>query len=392
MHRSFPLHVVWINEFAALVGGAERYMATTARYLRATGVRSTLLYEGGAVAPEMVGAFDAAFPIADLSAQLRALRPDVVYAHQIGDAGLVEALARAPVPVLRFFHDHKLFCLREGKFTTIGGNTCARTIGLGCYACLGFAHRAETWPGLRLQTVGRLRTEQRAHDTMAGYVVGSAYMAGHLAAHGFDAARTHVLPLFVDDPEPTPDVGREPDLLLFVGQLLRGKGLDVLLDAMGRAQRPARLAVIGAGRYEREHRALAAAAGVEGRVSFLGRLSPDDVASFYRRATCLVMPTRAPETFGLVGVEAMSHGTPVIASGIGAIPEWLEDGGSGLLVPSCDAPALAEAIDRVLRDPALARRMGEHGRAVQQARYRPEHHVQPLLALLERSATLRRAS
>ena len=382
------LRIAWVNELASPVGGAERYIAATAERLRERGVDSVLLYEMQAeVSPQMARAFEGTFPIVDLAHQVAALQPDVIYVHQLSDRRVLPALLASGRPVLRFFHDHKLFCLREGKYTTLRWQTCTRTVGVACYPCLGFVRRSDDWPGLRLASVSQLRSDQRANQRLQGFVVGSEYMADHLAAHGFDRSRTHVLPLWVSAPAPAADDRpREPDLLLFVGQLIRGKGLDVLLAALTRTTRPARLAVVGAGRLEQECRALASSPGLQGRVAFLGRLGHDELASWYRRAACVVLPTRAPETFGLVGVEAQSHGTPVIASRVGGIPEWLEDGGSGLLVPPSEPAALAAAIDRVLGDHAIARRMGERGREIHQARYRPEHHVGPLLELL-RSTT-----
>ncbi len=382
------LQVVWINELAVPIGGAERYVAATADLLRASGVRSVLLYGAASgVGPEMARSFDGVFPMIALGRQLEALRPDLVYAHQLGDRGVVDVLAECGLPVLRFLHDHKLFCLREGKFTTLGGQTCTRTIGLGCYPCLGFARRSASWPGVRLQTVGDLRGQQDANRRLAGLVVGSEYMASHAEAHGFERSRIHVLPLWAPEPRPAPgQIHREPDLLLTAGQLIRGKGHDVLLEAMAKTTRPARLAIAGDGRLADDLRRRADTLGLGARVTFLGRIPEDELAVWYRRASALVLPTRAPETFGLVGVEAASHGTPVIASRVGAIPEWLEDGRSGRLVPPNDPDALARAIDELLGDPALARAMGERGRAIHRARYLPVHHLAGLLALFEKSA------
>ena len=283
-----PLQVAWINALASPVGGAERYIAATADRLRGEGVRSVLLYEASSpVWPEMTAAFDGAFPIVDLPRQLAALGPDVIYAHQLGDPRLVPALAATGLPVLRFFHDHALFCLREGKYTTLRGEPCTRTVGAGCYPCLGFVRRSDAWPGLRLRTVAGLRGEERENMALTGWVVGSTYMAEHVAAHGFERSRIHVLPLWVAEPSPAADVAREPDLLLSVGQLIRGKGHDVLLEAMARLTVPARLAIAGTGRLAAALEEQATALGLGARVTFLGRLGAHELASYYRRATCV---------------------------------------------------------------------------------------------------------
>src|SRR5690349_10441151 len=103
--------VVWIHEIASRRGGAERYVADTASLLAARGVRSTLLYDvKSRVDPAIVRAFDGAYPLVDLPRQIAELAPDVIYAHGLGDERIAGELASMPAPVLRFFHDHKLFC------------------------------------------------------------------------------------------------------------------------------------------------------------------------------------------------------------------------------------------------------------------------------------------
>ncbi|HLL85655.1 MAG TPA: glycosyltransferase, partial [Longimicrobium sp.] len=301
------LKIAWINESALPSGGAERYVRETARELSALGARSVLLYDVAVSpdpSPEMLAPFQGAFPIVDLRGQLRELAPDVVYVHRLSSEAALDALADSPFPVARFFHDHKLFCLREHKYTALTRTTCRRTVGVNCYSCLGFVHRSEGWPGVGLSTVRSLRAEQARARGSAAFVVGSRYMAEHVAAHGFEPSRIHVLPLYARAPSPpATEERREEDLLLFVGQLTTGKGLDVLLGALARTSRPCRLAVVGEGPQEGKLRALARAPGLAGRVEFLGRRGNEALASLYRRAAGLVFPSRAPETFGLVGIE-----------------------------------------------------------------------------------------
>jgi glycosyltransferase involved in cell wall biosynthesis len=120
----------------------------------------------------------------------------------------------------------------------------------------------------------------------------------------------------------------------------------------------------------------------------VGPLSSSEALSAeYRRATCLVFPSRAPETLGLVGLEALAHGTPVIGSLIGGIGEWLLPERTGLGVPSGDPAALAAAIDRMLGDKALREKMGQEGMRLHRERFLPEHHVAGLHRLLQRVAS-----
>ncbi|RKH60513.1 glycosyltransferase family 4 protein [Corallococcus aberystwythensis] len=126
--------------------------------------------------------------------------------------------------------------------------------------------------------------------------------------------------------------------------------------------------------------------GLSGRVSFLGSMAPESLSALYRRAACVVFPSRAPETFGLVGVEAMAHGTPVIASRVGGVGEWLTDE-TGLGVRPNDPLELAAAIDGMLAGPDPRRRLGENALRAYQEHFTPERHVTRLLALLESVAS-----
>jgi glycosyltransferase involved in cell wall biosynthesis len=383
------LTIAWVNESAQPVGGAERYIRETARELAGHGVRSFLFYDVGASpdpSPVMLEPFEGAFPIVDLARQLRELAPDVVYVHQLGVEG-TRALKDSPAPVARFFHDHRMFCLREHKYTTLTKATCTRTVGSACYTCLGFIGRSGEWPGLKLSSLRELQSEQELVRHEEAGVVGSEYMANHIAAHGFDRDRLHVLPLYARPPSDAPEAGaREEDLLLFAGQLTTGKGIDVLLHALTRTSHRCRLRVVGQGRQQAELTALTKTLRLEDRVTFVGPLATQALSAEYRRAACLVFPSRAPETSGLVGLEALAHGTPVIGSMVGGISEWLIHERTGLGVPSGDPAALAAAIDRMLGDPKLRAEMGRQGARMHQERFLPEHHAAGLLRLMERVA------
>ncbi|TNV65759.1 glycosyltransferase family 4 protein, partial [Corallococcus exiguus] len=381
------LRVAWLNDAATPVGGAERYVRETARELRGRGVTSLLFYDVN-VSPDphpvMREPFEGIFPIVDLARQLRELAPDVVYVHQLASLNAQRALLDSPAPVVRFFHDHRLFCLREHKYTTLGKEPCTKPVGAACYPCLGFVGRSGDWPGLKWASLGRLREEQALARSHHAFVVGSRYMADHVAAHGFPRERTHVIPLYAQAPlQSQVQVEREEDLLLFVGQLTTGKGLDVLFHALTRTTQPCRLAVVGRGRQEEELRAKVDVLGLSKRVAFLGPMAPEALSEQYRRAACVVFPSRAPETSGLVGIEALAHGTPVIASQVGGVGEWLTEGETGLGVPPNDPEALAEAIDRLMAAPGLRRTMEAHARRTYEERFVPERHVTRLLALLE---------
>ena len=150
--------------------------------------------------------------------------------------------------------------------------------------------------------------------------------------------------------------------LLFVGRLTPIKGVRVLIEAFALAcrDRPGlQLALLGDGTDRRELEALAAPLG--DRVQFLGYGSQQDVARELAASDALVLPSFA-EGLPVVLMEAMASARPVIATAVAGVPELVEDGVSGLLVPAGDMAGLAAQIGRLADDADLRRRMGQAGR------------------------------
>jgi glycosyltransferase involved in cell wall biosynthesis len=183
-------------------------------------------------------------------------------------------------------------------------------------------------------------------------------------------------------PMPAPPDGAAPfrdrfgisgPFVLFVGRLASNKGLTELLPAFAALQRDdpdAHLVLVGEdGGMRASLEARVRGLGLDARVHFLGHVADESLlAAAYREATVTVLPSEY-EAFGLVLLESLAQGTPVIASRVGGIPEFIEDGRSGLLVPPAQEAPLAEAMRRLWADPALARRLGHHGRTEVVPRY-----------------------
>ena len=380
------MRVLWINEAADFVGGCEQYIHNTVRLLGEQGVRSTLLYDcrDNPFSTEFVDPFDQAFPLVDVKAQVEEIKPDLIYVHRLSGRKTIAELRDTGVPIVRFFHDTKLFCPREHRYTTFRHKTCHKPMGMRCYfPCLGVVNRSDGPLGVRLNPVRTLRREIEANKGLDAIVVASDYMADLLAEHGLSRDRTRVIPLYSLRPEETPSAVREPGLFLFAGQLIRSKGVDTLLHAMTRTKHPCRLVLAGQGRQEEMFRSMANSLGLGERVKFLGQISDEKLSAWYRKVSCVVLPARQPESFALVGPEAMSHGTPVIATNVGGVGTWLEDGETGIAVPSNDPEALANAMDRISGGNGLCETLGQNARKRYNDLFWPERHIQALLHFFE---------
>jgi D-inositol-3-phosphate glycosyltransferase len=275
---------------------------------------------------------------------------DLIHAHYWLSGAVALALReRWGVPVLQMFH-------------TLGRlkNEAAR-------------NGADREPDVRLRSEARIVAG--ADRIVAANAVERADLVRH---YGAAASRIRVIPCGVDTtlfaPLPQAEarrcLGLEPGpLLLYVGRIAPIKGLDTLLEAVRRlrlAGRTVRLLVVGGEAdeprdgHEAGVRALAARLGLAEAVTFVGPQPQEALRCWYAAADLTVLPSYY-ESFGMVALEAMACGTPVIASRVGGLPTTIRDGLTGLLVRDGDAGALAARIARVLDDPGLRRTLGREG-------------------------------
>ena len=235
---------------------------------------------------------------------------------------------------------------------------------------------AELEPTLRLDEEARIVAQ--ADRVVAANVVERAHLVWH---YGARTERIAVIPCGVDtdlfqpmDPAKAKDLLELPPdpMLLYVGRLQPIKGLDTLLEAMTMVPEPARLLIVGGEQDARESahgaalRGSLAALGLDRRVHFLSAQPQRRLRLFYAAADATVVPSHY-ESFGMVALEAMACGSPVVASRVGGLTTTVQEGVTGRLVPEGDAPALAAAITRLLQG-SEGRRLGQ-----QATRWAAEH-------------------
>jgi glycosyltransferase involved in cell wall biosynthesis/phosphoheptose isomerase len=276
--------------------------------------------------------------------------PDLVHAHfWMSGMAATAAAAAARIPVVQTFHAL--------------GSVKRRHQGA-----------ADTSPACRLETEARLvARNQLVLATCRDEVQ-------ELMGLGADPERIRIVPCGVDAEDFTPPAGRtgtaggqrspqDPVSLVALGRLVERKGVDVVVRALAQVPQ-AHLTVAGgpdrsALDDDPEARRLVALAeeyGVSDRLTLTGRVDRQEAA---RLLSCADIVTCTPwyEPFGIVPLEAMACGRPVVGSAVGGLLDSIDDGTTGLLVPPRDVDATAAAIRRLAEDPALAERMGRAGRA-----------------------------
>lgn len=247
------------------------------------------------------------------------------------------------------------------------------------------------WEGVEGEDLRR-----KLRDAAATVTV-SDYNLDHLrAAFGQDADRVVRVYNGLDLARFRPsDPSDRPARIVAVGRLVEKKGFDVLVDAcalLAARGRPVDAVVVGGGALEGELRARVAERALTGAVRLLGPLPQDDVRrvvadSAVLAAPCVIGADGNRDGMPTVVLEAMALGTPVVATPVTGMPEAVREGETGLLVPERDAPALADALARLLDDGALRRRLATAARTLVEAEFSSARQARQLATLFDRVRT-----
>jgi len=374
------MRLLFVHESFGAMAGAEVNAHLTAAELRQRGHSIALLHGAGTGKNE--GAwrevFSQCFSLGNRNnfemtrAVLENFDPDVVYVHKMADLTVLEALVASSTPLVRMVHDHDIYCMRSYKYHPVTRRVCDRRASAFCVFPCGASlvrNRNGRWP-LRWVSYLKKKKEIGLNRRFHRMLVATEYMKEQLLQNGFDSDRVEI----------HPPVPRELDtsvqsslsarnLIVYAGQLIRGKGVDVLLKALKRLSVPFECAILGDGNHKAFCQSLSHDLGLDARVSFKGYLRPELMGHFYSDASVAVVSSVWPEPFGAVGLEAMRYGLPVVAFDVGGIKEWLIHEVNGLLVPSMDCAKFALSIERLLENKALAREIGERGRRLVSEKY-----------------------
>jgi glycosyltransferase involved in cell wall biosynthesis len=263
---------------------------------------------------------------------------------------------RAVVPLVDRLHEESPFDLIHAHFIYADGvvaSRLARRYGVPFVV----TDQAPWIPWLERKCVRRVAVPAARDAARLACV--SGYLRDTVRHYLGPEPAVDVIPNGVDPDTFAPRNGtaRDRDQIAYVGLINVNKGIDTLLHAMTRvAERNpnARLVLVGGSYYrntrlqEERLKALARELALDGRVTFAGRLPPEDVARFMRESAVVVLPSRA-ETFGAVLVEALASGTPVVATASGGPQEIVTDE-VGRIVPTDDPEALADALLNVMAE------------------------------------------
>ncbi|MDY0287623.1 MAG: glycosyltransferase family 4 protein [Sphaerochaeta sp.] len=384
------MNILFINTTGGYFGGVEQNIALSAQGLTDLGHRCFFVcrHNSGVGQEQFDTLFEQTWTLqaTTLREVVEKVSPDIFYVHKFEGIGEILAL-KGERRVIRMVHDHDLYCPRRHKYYTFSRKICTHRCGLVCYADLAFLQRGAK--GIRFVSIRKKIVEMRRNREVDALLVGSRYMQGELERNGFAAEQIHLVPPCVEPFEkPLQPYPPKPSIL-YVGQLIRGKGVDTLLEGYARLMEkldtPIEIHIVGKGNDEGSLHEYAHALACKDSVHFHGWVAHDDLVGLYDESSVVVVPSRWPEPFGMVGVEAMLRARPVVGTAVGGIPDWLEDGKNGYLVPPNDPQALCDALSALVLDPHRAEQMGAMGKALAQEKFSFEKYMKTLEHLMERA-------
>jgi glycosyltransferase involved in cell wall biosynthesis len=289
---------------------------------------------------------------------LKQRRPQIVHARSWFLYSLLPLLPSKETRLVVSVHDYGFICPKTNYF--YHGGECTGPRYTKCVACSSDQYGA---PRAVALTTGMMMMKPWL-KRVDRYVANSHATARASAVLlGRDAKEMKVIPPFVPDDAFHAGEGRRPsfvppegDYLMFAGALGPHKGVDVLLEAWaGLCNRPP-LVLAGLRRFDTPR-------SFPPGVIVAEEVPREDVLRAWGHCLAAVVPSVWPEPFGVVAVEAMAAGRPVVASAVGGLAELVVDGTTGIHVPPGDVAALRNALERIVADAPLRARLGAAGRA-----------------------------
>jgi len=318
---------------------------------------------------------------------LAGFQPEAVYIHKMSDGGVLKALVESGVPIARMVHDHDLYCMRSYKYFPLTRTICTRGAGLHCIFPCGATVARNRQGRLPFKWVSYLarKREIALNRHFARMIVATDYMRQELLRNGFDSRQIEIhapVPRSENSGLTASFSGR--NLIIYSGQVIRGKGVDVLLESLALVREPFECLIFGDGNHRWFCEELSRKLGLANRVRFMGYVPPAELQKYYADASAAVVSSVWPEPFGAVGLEAMRHGLPVVAFAAGGINEWLLDGQNGFLVPWMNRQQFAERIDRLLANKSLGKELGTRGRQLLRDKFNFDQYISGLEGMFAR--------
>jgi glycosyltransferase involved in cell wall biosynthesis len=294
------------------------------------------------------------------------------------------AQLRGECPAVYTLHNHSTYCPSGTKYLADRQQHCDRLMHpLGC----AWGHLVDGCGSRKPNNI--IQDWWNADNPLSQLkqlkitvIANSNYVRGQIIRAGIPHHRVVTLHCGVQAPSypatPLSQDIHQQQRILFVGRIVPYKGIEWLIKALAQTDRRIHLDIAGDGWGRPSMEKLAAQMGLSDRLTWHGWCQGDKLEQLYQQSLAVVFPSLWPEPAGLVTLEAYARYRPVIAAAVGGIPEYVQNGQTGILVPPHDISQLADAINTLASNYLQTRTMGEQGQAWFQQEFTLNVHIQRL--------------
>jgi glycosyltransferase involved in cell wall biosynthesis len=307
-------------------------------------------------------------------------KPDLAHVHNVFpliSPSIYHAIKSTSIPIVQTVHNFRFLC-PNGLFF-INDKPCEMCKrGNTSYAILKKCYRQSLGlSALYAVSIGGNRIA-KTFDLVDQFIALTEFSARKMIESGLTIRnKIAILGNFIPDPLPIPgsEDSRE-DYVVYIGRLSIEKGVRIILEA-GKLLTSTKILVIGSGP---DYSYLENIIDVEGlgNIYLLGPIHSEEKWEYLRKASAVIIPSICYETFSIAAIEAMSVGTPVIASRLGSLPFVIDDGISGVFFEPGDGEDLARKITQLINTPELLNELGSNGRRLVDQNYSQESHFEKL--------------
>lgn len=303
-------------------------------------------------------------------ALFRSIKPDVVHLHNFKylTFGVVSAARRLGIPLVYSVYDYWLFCPRESLFRNTNVS-CTNATGTDCVRC--YRPKGKN-PSVffKLPLLFRRRFVNHFIRRIQRYIVLSQSSKDILVRHGVPAGAVDIIHQYLDlRMAPAAGLSIDPDTVFFAGWLSPNKGAHIFIQAailVARRNPQAHFYMAGGKADESFHQSLLAMikeADLEGRLTMLGKVGQPEIRKRLQTSEIVVIPEQWENMSPLFLTEAMAWGKAIVASRIGGLAEFVNDGENGFAVAPASPEAFADKIQHLLSHKEQARAMGSRAKA-----------------------------
>jgi glycosyltransferase involved in cell wall biosynthesis len=302
----------------------------------------------------------------NLENYLKKIQPDLIITHNILfhlTSSIFDACKKFNIPIVMYIQDPRLFC--PGGLLAYSDKYCYEEpcITGNPISCIKNRCKLSSLKASIITSLNFIFVRNQKLFNKCDAIICLSEALKNLAVRaGAPAEKIKVINHFIEDEKLLiKPVYKNENYFLYVGRLDREKGVHFLIEAMKNVSSAIQLHVVGDG-CEKENLISQKESLNLNNIKFLGHLNGQALEEEYKNCIATVLPCNWFEAFGLTNIESFLYGKPVIASNIAAIPEIIDDGVNGILVPPTDINALSAAIEKLYYNPDLVVQMGKNGR------------------------------